>query len=94
MSESKTSEKELVYLVTEVGDGHFSVNFNWLPTWLGTAASVQIDIEEVLSKYKGRYVDKKLMEEMHEDVAKYIALKYQAIDGLEDYLRALSKVKL
>jgi hypothetical protein len=72
-------------------NGVLTLNFMWLPTWIGMNASLKKEIEKALSeKFVGRPSTD--LDAMHEEVIDFLVTKFPHA-GLRDYLDGIKFVQ-
>jgi hypothetical protein len=76
------------------GQGEVTLNYMWLPTWIGMNRQIKADIEKDLTqKMCGIEMSEDGLDRAHDIVVEYLTLKFGDIRGLRDYLDAMKFVE-
>jgi hypothetical protein len=82
-------------LVVQEEPGVLSLNYTWIPTWLGINNAFKNEMEKHLkSKIQGLVTDDAGLEKANQLVLDYICAQNPGIKGLDTYLDALKYVYL
>lgn len=82
-------------LVHLTAPGQLELNFMWMPTWLGINKAAKEAIEaELKSKVAGLPATDENLDAINDMVLEVLALKYDRVEGLRDYLDGLKFVKI
>jgi hypothetical protein len=74
--------------------GEVSLNYMWLPTWLGMNTRFKTELEkEVGAQLQGILLDDAGLDKVHDAIIEAIITKFSSIPGLRDYLDALKFVE-
>lgn len=75
------------------GNGIITLNYMWLPTWLGMNSVAKKQIESKLAEtFKGRYITDEELDKMDAEVIDVIVGMFKGFTGLKDYLDGLKFV--
>ena len=79
------------FLQLEEGTGVVTLNYMWLPTWLGMNFTFKRDLErDFAERIKGSTSDQ--LDRLEQELLDYIEAKFPGIVGLRDYLDGLKFV--
>jgi len=82
-------------LVHLTAPGRLELNFMWMPTWLGINKTAKEAIEaELTSKVAGLPATEDNLDAINDLVLEVLAIKYERVEGLRDYLDGLKFVKI
>ena len=74
-------------LVDRTGPGVLSLNYMWLPTWVGMNAQLIKEIETAISDgIVGKPLDEGTLDAAHFAVIEFLGKKFPNITGMFDYL--------
>jgi hypothetical protein len=77
-------------LVAETAPGSFELCWTWLPTWIGLNTDLKRQLEaHIKKKFIG---NEATIEDLHNEVVEHLVLKFNAIAGLKEYLKAVEGV--
>lgn len=80
-------------LVDRTGPGTISLNFMWLPTWIGMNAQLIKEIEEaVAGEIVGRVLTDDTLDLAGARVMHFLSARFPNLAGLEDYLDGMKFV--
>lgn len=79
--------------VERTAPGQLSLNYMWLPTWVGMNSALVAEIEAKISPaIVGRTIDEETLQLAHEAVLDALAEKFPEQAGLFDYLDGIKYV--
>lgn len=80
-------------LTVEESPGVISLNFMWLPTWIGINHGIKKQIEQKIGPlFKGRDLDDATLDELDEAIIEELQKTFPEIQ-FSDYLRAICHVQ-
>lgn len=80
-------------LVDRTGPGTISLNYMWLPTWIGMNTQLIKEVEEaVAGEIVGRELNDETLDLASAQVMHFLAGRFPNLQGLEDYLDGMKFV--
>lgn len=80
-------------LVDRTSPGTLSINYMWLPTWVGLNTQLIKEVEEAIAGgIVGKPLDEATLEAAHYAVVEYLVKKFPDVQGLFDYLDGIKFV--
>jgi hypothetical protein len=79
--------------VISIESGTLSLNWQWLPTWVGMNTPLHKELDKELDRFKGSPLTGEILDEAHLVVITFLEKRFR-ITGLDRYLDALKFVEL
>ncbi len=81
-----------MHLVVEEEPGVLSVNYMWLPTWLGMNSAVVNELGASIGPQLVGLGREEALKKGHELAVEYLVNRFSTIKGLREYLQGVSQV--
>lgn len=80
--------------VERTGPGRITVNYMWLPSWIGLNTALLQELDAQLTEHcVGKQMSEELLDQADELLQAFLVEKFKSISGLADYLDGIKYVE-